>query len=244
MEPALSMTTTTRTTVNGFERVVADIRERLVSGALRKGDVLPSEREFSQQLGVSRPTLREALRSLSILGVVEIRHGAGTVISAPDVGVLGDFLSFALAQDGGSFDEILEARIAIECQAVRLATLRAGPADFERLRAHADAIAETINTPVEGARADYHFHMAMVQASGASALRTMYVAVADLLQRSHLSRRLRTSADDATRNRIVEDHYLILQAISEGDPDAAERKVREHFEIGRRFRREESVRRT
>jgi len=237
------MEQTVRKATNGYERVFDFLKEKLLSGALKEGDVLLPERELCQALEVSRPVLREALRALSILGVVKIRHGVGSVISSPSVEVLGDFFSFALAHSGDAVDEVLEARIAIECQAARLAVSKAGIADFEKLRGYADKIADTIDDPVSGAQADYRFHMALVEASSASALRTMYVAVADLLQRSHVGRRVLVGADSETRQQIIDDHYRILTTLTEGNPDAAERVVRQHFEIGRSIRMEMSVRR-
>ncbi len=237
------MQNTAKKAANGYERVFGFLREQLLSGALKQGDVLLPERELCQSLEVSRPVLREALRALSILGVIDIRHGVGSVVSTPDIDVLGDFFSFTLAQKGDAIDEVMEARIAIECQAARLAVTRAGISDFEKLRAYADQFAATIADPVAGARADYAFHMAMVDASNASALRTMYVTVADLLQRSHVDRRVLVGADAETRQMIIDDHYHILKTLTEGDADAAERAVRAHFEIGRAIRMKLSVRR-
>jgi DNA-binding FadR family transcriptional regulator len=72
----------------------------------------------------------------------------------------------------------------------------------------------------------------------------MYVAVADLLQRSHADRRALVSADEAVQQQVVDDHYKILRTLTEGDADAAERAVREHFEIGRRIRMQMSISRS
>ena len=233
-----------RKAASGYERVFGFLREQLISGALKEGDVLLAERELCQQLEVSRPVLREALRALSIMGVIEIRHGVGSIVSVPDIAVLGDFFSFTLAHKGDAVDEVMEARIAIECQAARLAVVRAGISDFERLRRYADEISETIEDPVAGAQADYDFHMALVEASSASALCTMYVVVADLLHRSHVDRRVLVSADRETRQLIIDDHYRILTTLTQGDADAAERAVRQHFDIGRAIRMRMSVQRS
>ena len=237
------MQNTARKAANGYERVFGFLREQLLSGSLKEGDLLLPERELCQQLEVSRPVLREALRALSIMGVIDIRHGVGSVVSSPDITVLGDFFSFTLAQKGDAVDEVMEARIAIECQAARLAVMRAGISDFVKMRRHADKIADTVEDPIAGAQADYDFHMAMVDASAASALRTMYVAVADLLRRSHVDRRVLVSADTETRKLIVDDHYRILTTLTQGDPDVAEQAVRQHFEIGRAIRMRMSVHR-
>lgn len=229
---------------SGYDRVFTYIRDRLLSGEWKRGDVLLPERELCRLLDVSRPVVREALRALAIMGVIDIRHGVGSVVSSPDMAVLGDFFSFALADNADAVEEVVEARIAIECQAARLAVSRASITDFERLRMCADVISQTIGSPAEGARADFEFHRALVDASAAAALKTMYVAVADLLQRSHADRRALVAADEAVRQQVVDDHYKILRTLTEGDPDAAERAVREHFEIGRRIRMQHSIARS
>src|SRR5882757_3835011 len=100
----------------GFEKVFAFLRERLLAGALKPGDRLMPERELALQLGVSRPIVREALRALTVLGIVEIRDRVGTVVRRPDISVLNDFFTFAFAQQADLIDDVMEARIAIECQ--------------------------------------------------------------------------------------------------------------------------------
>jgi GntR family transcriptional regulator, transcriptional repressor for pyruvate dehydrogenase complex len=118
----------------GFEKVFAFLRERLLAGSLKPGDRLISERELASLLGVSRPIVREALRALTVLGIVEIRDRVGTVVTRPDVSVLNDFFTFALAQQADMLDDVMQARVAIECQAIRLACERANIADYERLQ--------------------------------------------------------------------------------------------------------------
>ncbi|SFO69816.1 DNA-binding transcriptional regulator, FadR family [Cohaesibacter marisflavi] len=234
------MADTARKTTNGYQRVMDFLREQLLSGALKEGDVLLPERDLCQMLEVSRPVLREALRALSILSVIEIRHGVGSIVRTPDINVLGDFVSFALAQQG---DDVMEARIAVECQAARLVVTRSTISGFEKMRRYADEIADTITDPVAGSQADYNFHMALVEASASPALRTLYVAIADLLKRSHFDRREFVGADEETRKQVIDDHYRILTILTEGNADAAEAAIREHFEIGRAIRMRMSLQR-
>src|SRR3954452_24925845 len=130
----------------GFEKVFAFLRDRLLAGSLKPGDRLVSERDLASQLGVSRPLVREALRALTMLGIVEIQDRIGTVVTRPDVSVLNDFFTFALAQQVDMPDDVMQARVAIECQAIRLACERADVADFDRLQTALGKIAETIDT--------------------------------------------------------------------------------------------------
>src|SRR5690606_76812 len=96
----------------GFEKVFHFLREKLLSDNLRPGDLLLPERELAEHLNVSRPVVREALRALAMLGVIEIRERVGTFVRKPDVSILGDIFAFTLAQDQGLIDDIMQARIA------------------------------------------------------------------------------------------------------------------------------------
>src|SRR6478735_5460099 len=115
---------------SGFEKVFGFLREQLLEGVIRNGDRLLPERELAAQLGVSRPIVREALRALSMMGVVEIRERVGTVVRKPDVSVLGDFFAFSMAQQADIVDDVMQARIAIEVQAARLACRHATTGDL------------------------------------------------------------------------------------------------------------------
>ena len=160
---ALRITRPEKAGITGFDEVFAYLRAYLLSGSIQPGDCLMAERELSAQLGVSRPVLREALRALAMLGVVEIRQGSGIIVRRPDVSVLGEFFAFALAQQSDIVDDVIEARIAIESQAARLFCRRATDADRGRLRAALDQIVATIEDPVAGGKADFAFHLCLVE---------------------------------------------------------------------------------
>ena len=237
MTVLLSVTQAAGSEATGYQKVFAFMREQLLSGLLKPGDRLMPERELSIMLGVSRPTLREALRALSMLRVVETRHGSGTVVRRPDVSLLGDLFAFATAQHGNLVDDVVQARIAIECQAIRLACTRAGRSDFERMRDALDSIAATIDTPDMGGVADHRFHAAIVAASGSETLRTLYDAIAALMLRSHLHRRESIAHMPGGRAYLIEHHRHVLDAIIAAEPAAADALLREHFAIGDDYRR-------
>ncbi|CAH2603538.1 FadR family transcriptional regulator [Rhodovastum atsumiense] len=221
----------------GFEKVFAFLRERLLTGTLRPGDRLTPERELAAQLGVSRPILREALRALTALGIVEIRDRVGTVVRRPDLSVLNDFFTFALAQQGDAVDDVMEARIAIECQAIRLAARRATLSDLARLQQALARISETIGDPRVGSEADYDFHRAIVAAARSEALSLLHEALTPLLRRSHFIRREEIKVVEQMQPYLIDDHRRIFEAIAARDPEAADRILREHFAIGDEYRR-------
>jgi DNA-binding FadR family transcriptional regulator len=225
----------------GAERVIAFIRERLLAGNLKPGDRLAGERELALSLGVSRPVLREALRSLAMLGVLDIRHGKGAYVKAADLSALSDFFTFCLAQQPGVLDDVMQARIAIECQAIRLACERAGDSDLTRIGARLSHLMETIHDPESGGDADFAFHLAIVEAGRSPVLLQLYQALADLLKRSHLERRQQTVTIPGIRDYLVDAHREVFLSIVARDPDAAEARLREHFAIGDEFRRKSYI---
>jgi len=223
-------------------RVVAFLRDQLLSGKLKAGDLLLPERDLAAQLNVSRPIIREALRSLAMIGAVEIRHGVGTVVKRPDVSALGDVFSFMLAHQPDVVGDIMEARKAIEHHAIRLACQRATDADLARLTDALGRIIDTIHDAEQGGAADFGFHEAIVQASHSPTLITLYASISQLMMRSHLERREKIIQIEGIEEFLVDHHRLILDAIVARDRVAADNLLEKHFQIGADFRRRASLR--
>jgi DNA-binding FadR family transcriptional regulator len=170
------------------------------------------------------------------MGVVEIQNRVGTVIRQPDVSIFGDFFALSLAQHKDVLDDVMQARIAIECQAIRLACHRATTFDFERLRHALQRIETTIDDPAQGGLADFEFHTALVRASKSETLVSLYGAMAKLLLRSHRDRRVLVKLDAEIKRYLIDDHRRLFDAIAERDEDGADRKLRKHFSIGDGYR--------
>ncbi|WP_412177227.1 FadR/GntR family transcriptional regulator [Mesorhizobium sp. ZC-5] len=221
----------------GAEKVFSFFRKALLDGRLKPGDRLLSERELSLSLSVSRPVLREAFRALAMLGFLDIRHGKGAYVKGPDISVLTDFLTFSLAQQPDILDDVMQARIAIECQAIRLACERAGDADLAAIGGRLTRLMDTLDDPEAGGEADYAFHLAIVEAGRSAALVTLYQAISELLKRSHTARRQLTVGVQGIRDYLVDAHREVFLSIVARDPDAAEARLREHFAIGDELRR-------
>ncbi|MEQ5818328.1 FadR/GntR family transcriptional regulator [Halomonas sp. SCS19] len=227
--------------VNGYQRVFEVFRERVLNGEWRPGDRLPSERELALELKVGRPLLREVMRSLDMLGVLDIRHGKGAYVAKADFKVLSDFFAFYLAQEKNALDDVMQARIAIECQAVRLACDRATDNDIARIETCFKQLMATLEDPEQGGRADYQFHLAIVEASHCQSLMTLYHAISALLLKSHVQRRQITLGSDEVIEAHIDSHRQVFLAIVEGDGDKANQRLREHFSIGDELRRKSII---
>ena len=228
----------------GYAKVASFLRQQLLTGQLTTGDCLLPERELAVRLGVSRPILREALRALAMIGAVEIRHGVGTIVKRPDVSTLGEFFTFVLAQQADVIDDIMEARVAIEHHAIRLACRRATQPDLDRMADTITHIIDTIGDPVAGGMADFSFHEAIVRAAHSPTLISIYGSISELMTRSHLDRREQIIQIEGIHEFLIDHHRLIFAAIVDRDAALADDLLARHFEIGADFRRRAIIRAT
>jgi GntR family transcriptional repressor for pyruvate dehydrogenase complex len=219
--------------VRSFEDIIAQVRDAVAEGRLRPGERLPSERALAETFGVSRATLREALRSLEALGVVEIRRGAsgGAFAAEPDEQLLGDALGTLLAFRGATARDLAEFRLAFEADNARWAVRNATAEDraaFARLAEEAAAAssAEPPDSQVIGT-VDMAWHEAMTRATHNpirigimlgihTAMRRAFAPVAEALVRDRVE--------------VREDIESFARAAEAGDAEAAVAIVERHVE--------------
>lgn len=190
----------------------------LSDGHLRPGDRLPSESELSTRIGVSRGSLRQAIRTFVALGVLETRRGSGNYITElrPADLIASLSLTMGLLPIAGAL-EITQIRRMLEAQTASLAAARI---DRSTLRILADLICEleTSTDPERQSELDHLFHMTITAAAGHDAL----TALLDVL-RSRLRAHRISNADDAAEMKLHSDagHRAILRALEAADPVAA-----------------------
>ncbi|NIJ15538.1 FadR/GntR family transcriptional regulator [Sphingobium vermicomposti] len=218
--------------MSGYRRVLAHLRDLLVNGGVQTGQRLPSERELALSLGVSRPAVREAVRAMEMIGVLETRHGRASTVRIPDAAVLGEFFSLALAQQPAIIDDIVEVRIALERQALRLACARATDQDHRQLEQALEEIEATIGDVAKGGHADMHFHTRLVAAAHSPALSTVYGTITHLLERSHVERRRRIADSPKAREFLIDHHRKVYEAVRAGNTVMADDLILTHFAIG------------
>jgi DNA-binding FadR family transcriptional regulator len=219
-----------------FEQVFELFKQQILSGELKPGDSLLPERELCKKLGVSRATLREALRALSLLGLIEIRPGQSAYVRAQNVDVLKDLFSLLLGLSPAVYDEILDVRLALEIHAIKAACQKATMQDLARLRTELANIEGTAYKPAEGAEADYRFHLCIVEASHNNALIAIHMGIASLLRRSHHERRHSVQHDPKTLSALGLAHRILYRAIAARQPEEAAAAMQEHFLLGDRRR--------
>ena len=210
--------------------VSQSVAERIVDlitrGTLLPGQKLPAERELANSLQVSRPSLREALRGLSLLGVVDIRQGSGMRISQLKPEDLLGPLSFFILLDKSNLLALFEARIFIEGGLTALAAERATPQDVEMLQALVDRAAGSINQSEEFLEADVQFHQLIAKVSGNPLLQR----VGDSLRVLGRASREMTVNLPRVRQQSHLDHVEILECVRRRDGEAAGGAMRAHLE--------------
>ena len=215
-----------RTTLT--DRAAESLARFIETGDLSPGDVMPSEASLADQLGVSRPVVREALRTLEGRGVVQIVNGRGAVVQALDAGPLRNYFQHALRANHAGPAALMEARAGIEVQSARLAAQRRTPADLERMQSLLDTARGQIDDLAALVDTDLAFHSAIAQASGNALIGYLVGAMRDALReviRSGLERR----GDREAIAGVLARHEPILAAIGVGDAEAAGRAMDRHF---------------
>ena len=213
------------------EQVAESIRAHMQTAGLRPGDRLGREEDLARQFGVSRPTLREALRLLSSSHLIRASKGPGGgifVAATAEEGIgrsVSDSVASMLSAQSITIDELLETRMLFEVPLVGLAAQRATEADVERLRA---VLAEADAEPDDGelvARVDARLHRLISEIAGNRLAAAFTHWVVEVLQPP-----LRTLVAPAVvESVIVAQNHDIVRAIERGDPAAAERAMREHL---------------
>jgi GntR family transcriptional repressor for pyruvate dehydrogenase complex len=200
-----------------YEEVVAQIRALLRDGQYRPGDRLPSERELSERLGVNRNAVREAIRALTLLGVVQTRPQSGSQLSARLEGMLRLPFEFLMLMLRPSYEEIQELRSLIEVHAAGRAAERRTEADIERIAAALDDLKEVSRERGRTGAANRRFHRTVAAAAHNRLLE--YVLFCLLEARSDYI--LAISPVGTGRPERNENHERILDAIRRSDAPAA-----------------------
>lgn len=220
--------------------VMRHIERLILEGSLRPGEPLLPERELAERLNVSRPTLRDALKSLEQKGFLTSREGRGMKVAQLGAATISDPLIALLGERSEITDDYLEFRDIVESSAAALAAERASQVDIDRIRQCAERIerAHAANDPAEEAEADVEMHMAIYEASHNLVLLQIMRALSGNLRTDVLLNRQRLFSLPYVRDLLREQHLSIARAIIEKRPDAARSAAHAHLSYLRRAARE------
>lgn len=214
--------------VNLINFVVTEIKTGIMNGRYAEGGLLPSQDQMAVDLGVSRATLREAFNQLSMMGLIEIKHGVGTYVKRPDPTEFFDKFSPLVVMNRQSAEELLQARSTIEPVVAALAAENATAEEMEEIRKVLESMEREFKTGyIENYREkDHRFHFCVASGSHNQVLVKVVMAIRDLLPTAIdkafvQSRRLVAGAMDY--------HRKIYEAIAGHDTESARCYMQEHL---------------
>lgn len=202
------------------ENVLQQIRNAISSGRFRSGDRLPSEFELMKELNVSRNSLREAMKILSAIGVVEIRRGDGTYVCNEVKPSIIDTISYSVLLESSSAEELIEFRQTLDEDVLHMAVRRATDEDIRQLQEYINQMRAKFNDGEIGAAAkyDYLFHQYMAKCTRNRLLERMVLGVYSLFERS-IEKNIRTEELFASAD---QHHQAMLDCIKQRDESKVE----------------------
>jgi GntR family transcriptional repressor for pyruvate dehydrogenase complex len=226
--------------MNGFERirvnreplateVVRQIIDKILANRMRIGDRLPSERKLAEMLGVGRSVIREALKSLTVLGLIDVRQGDGTYLSDPDTGFTTRVIEWGLLLGAHEALDLVEARCHLEAVIAGLAASRRSEEDIEALRRLLAEMEVSQSNTGRFVHADMAFHARTAAACGNGTLERMMSGITVLLQ--VWIRRVMQQPESYAPT--LDEHRRLFAAIEVGDVDGAQAAAAAHMRQAR-----------
>jgi len=208
-----------------YEAAVDQIKAQIENGTWAVGDRLPSERELAEQLGVGRPSIREALRVLEVMGFVEIRSGQGTFVSVRNSTKRGAQVLQSMLQEDEYVVELLEVREMFEPQIAYLAAQSATDEDIARMEEILRRMEESTRRGSSGVDENIEFHLAIAKAVDNHVLYEMQ----QLLLKSSKEPVQRFFEVPGRFGKSLVGHHEILEAIKNHDPEQARTCMLNHL---------------
>jgi DNA-binding FadR family transcriptional regulator len=207
------------------EMVARRVLDMVKAGVLKPGDQLPPERDLAQSLNVSRPSVREAMRGLSILGVVRTRQGGGAYISELDADALLGPIQFFLSLEEMNIRELYDARSLVESAVASRAAEQLTDDELRQLETILEEQAGVLNDALAFRMSDYRFHELLWMGARNAFLRR----IGQSLNVIGLEFRKRASETEGVLQQSFRDHKRLLDALKARDPEAAATAAARHM---------------
>jgi DNA-binding FadR family transcriptional regulator len=209
-----------------YRQIADQLRALIASGEFALGARLPPERDLAAQLGVSRPSVREALIALEVEGLVEVRMGSGIYVTALDAAPAARRIDGSAL---GPFD-IIRARALVEAELAAIAARERTPALARRLRGAVKAMEDDIARGVMPIRGDREFHLALAEASGNGALVRVVTELFDERNNPLFEQLGRHFENARSWRAAVAEHRAVLRAVVAGEVAAARKAMQLHLQ--------------
>jgi DNA-binding FadR family transcriptional regulator len=226
------------TVTRASSSIAEQIRGAILTGKLSEGERLPPERELAAQFGVSRVTVRDALRALEAMGLIEVRVGArgGAFVTVPTGSVVGQTMSDMMMMQALSPEDIVEARLVVELGTVTLACARATDDDIAKMRELNEVAKRQIRAKTYTRELSWDFHSLIAQMAHNTALEGVTHSFRNTLSMHPI----RAREANMGHARTVEEHARIFDAIERRDGATARVEMARHLLRGTGLEERES----
>ena len=215
-----------------YEEIVEQIKHLITDGKLKPGDRLLAERELAEQFQVSRASVREAIRTLEMLGVIDIRPGEGTFVRGTETDDIIRPLAMFLAVERNSLLDMFEMRRIFETATARLAAERATEEELDHIESMLEKMRERLNVldPEKGEEFDAAFHYAVAEATHNSLLTKLFKTVSEEFAKANSVARRQLYHDNIQNaQKIIDQHSEILEAIRSRNAQVASEAMLAHL---------------
>lgn len=213
-----------------YEQVIEQIKYMITSGELKKGEKLPPERELVEKFQVSRTSVREALRALQIIGLIESRQGGGNYIKDSFDDNLIEPLSMMFVLQNSRNSEILELRRVLEVETARLAAKNISDEELTRLKEIIDRMKD-LPDEKENVVLDKKLHYVIAKASGNNLIMSILTAVSSLMDSFIKEAREAIINKDENKSVLLEHHENMYIALKNHDEKEAGKVMKEHMNL-------------
>lgn len=216
-----------------YDQVIEQIKNKIKSGEIKKGDKLSSERELAESLNVSRTSVREALRALEVVGLVESRQGAGNYIRTNFDNSLFEPLSIMFMLQESSIQEMYDLRETLELQCSRLSAKNIEDNELELLEAILDRM-YIAKSEKESLELDIKFHYLIAKTSRNVLLINVLEVISQLMDEFIEKSRMQILHKGNTRENLLEIHENLVRALKCRDELKVCNAMKEHFNLIRK----------
>lgn len=216
-----------------YDEVIEKIKNKIKSGEIKKGDKLPTEREMAESLGVSRASVREALRALEIIGLIESIHGAGNYIRTNFNNSLFEPLSVMFMLQESSPKEMYDLRETLELQCSRLAAKNIEENELELLTVLLDRM-YIASSEEESLELDIKFHQLIAKASRNVLLINVLNVISQLVDEFIKRARMKIFHEGNTKESVLWIHENLVRNLKKKDESQAYDAMKEHFDLIRK----------
>ncbi len=224
------------------EKAQKQVEALIVNGTLKAGDRLPSERELTEQLKVSKTVIREAVRSLVAKGLLDVRVGSGMYVRAVSSDIMKEPMSLLLRSNVLQPNDVFEVRESLEVTIAGLAAGRASESDLAAMAANIKALQSTQLSAADYAELDVEFHRLLVKAAG----NLLFAFLLDSLNDVMIEVRLRAFNIDEgkTVENALQEHLHIFDRVKAHDVEGARAAMQKHLTQGLKILRKGVVPKT